>query len=131
MFGRKPQERNPIVDQYDGKWLALRQTADFVRGWAQAVKWYSLPLEVLIKDSVPYKAVLEEVHKAQLNLCNAMEAYDTDRHEFMEWIKQHFDGLPENYQNYQGPETSIEAIRYALDDIPKNGYFYFKRKINK
>ena len=131
MFRKKPPERNPIIDQYDRKWWALNEVADNLRGWAQAVKWYGLPLEVLIKDSAPYKATLEEVHEAQLNLRNVMGVYDTDRHEFMQWVKRHFDELPENYQNYLDPKTSMEEIRYALADIQKNGYFYFKHGIKK
>ena len=55
-----------------------------------------------------------------------MGCYDTERKEFMDWVKLHFDELPQNYQEYSMPDASIDVVRYALADIQKNGYFYFK-----
>ena len=134
MFGRKNKEEEVnrvIVDQYDRKWCELSREGDTVRGWAQAVKWYGLPLEVFIKDSAEYKAALMEVHDAQLRLRNAMGAYDASRHEFIKWVENHFDELPTNYQRYGDPATSTDLVRYALDDILRYGYAHFKRPAQK
>lgn len=126
MFGRKKEERPAIIDEYDRKWWSLNDSADKVKKWAQAVKWYGLPLKVFIEDTPEWKAAAADVKGAQLSLRNAMGIYDAYRHEFMEWVKRHFDELPENYQQYGDPDTSINIVRYALSDINKNDYFYFK-----
>lgn len=131
MFSKTKNERPVIIDQYDSKVLALYRSRDIVRGWAQAVKWYSLPLEVLIKDTPEWREAEANVKSAQLSLRNAMGSYDADVYEFIEWVKRHFDELPENYQQYEEPKTSMDEIRYAIHDINNHSYFYFKRLLNK
>lgn len=126
MFGKKQPERNPIIDQYDRRWWALNNASDIVKAWAQAVKWYGLPLDVFIKDTPEHRAAKQDVQEAQLTLRIAMGSYDTERKEFMDWVKRHFDELPQNYQDYSMPDAAIDVVRYALADIQKNGYFYFK-----
>lgn len=128
----KNEEHPVICEQYDNKLLALYHDKDVMRGWAQAVKWYSLPLEILLEDSAEYNAVLKEVHNAKLNLRNAIAAYDTACYEFKKWVEIHSDELPLSYQIKINFDDSIESIRYALHDITaNNSYFYFDHYIKK
>lgn len=131
MFFKTKNERPAICEQYDSKLLSLWHDCDLVRGWAQAIIWHSLPLKVLIKDTPEWRAVNEEIREAQLNLRNAMEDYDTATDEFKEWVRCYYDELPISYQHKFNPETSLEAVKYALSDIDEHGYFYFKHYIKK
>lgn len=58
-----------------------------------------------------------------------MEDYDTATDEFKEWVRCYYDELPISYQRKFNPETSLEAVKYALSDIDEHGYFYFKHYI--
>lgn len=131
MFFKAKNERPVICGQYDMKMLAVWHDRDLVRGWAQAIIWHSQPLKVLIKDTPEWRAVNDEIREAQLNLRNAMGAYDTAVHEFKEWVSRHYDELPFDYKRKADFETSLETVKYALSDINEHGYFYFKHYIKK
>lgn len=134
MFGKKnkvEEVNRVIIAQYDKMLLGLAHSANIVRGWAQAVKWYGLPLDVFIKDSAEYTAALMEMHDAQLHLHNAMGVYDADRHEFIKWVELHFDELPANYQKYKDPATSAHLVKDAIHGILQHGYIYFNSYIKK
>lgn len=129
MFFKSKNERPIICEQYDQKLLNLYNDKDVMRGWAQAVKYYSLPLEVLLEDSADYNAVLEEVHNAKLNLRNAIGNYEAACYEFKKWVEIHSEELPLSYQIKIDLDTSIEAIRYAIHDITTHGYFYYNHYV--
>lgn len=130
MFGKR-YEVPLICKQFDDKVLDLMHARHTIEGWAQAVKWFALPMEVLIKDTPEYLAAKADMQETQLNLRLAMGSYDTDRQEFINWKAIHQEDLPPAYQNYGDPVTSLDAVRCALEDINKDGYSSYKRYIRK